>query len=218
MESEKLSAAPKHRSALHATRNAATGQVVVLPQEDLQAFQSFVAALAQSFDPKGAHEVQLAQSYAGFQWRINRAAAVEDSLFTLGLMEEVAENLNLQNAAVHNAATNAKTFRNEAAIFDRISIYTQRLVHGAAKVLKQLQDLQAERRRREEREIADAARLYHFCRMQKEVFDPRENGFNLTIGQIKHYIRCTTLHNHAQIAENLNWDRPKFLQATTRAA
>ena len=93
--------AGKKRSALNAIRHGLTGQVVILPEEEMEAFNRFVAPLVTSLKmpdaPDDAHEDQLAQMYAKELWRINRCAAMEDAMLTLGVMEDVAENLNIEN-------------------------------------------------------------------------------------------------------------------------
>src|SRR3984885_870163 len=164
--------AGKQRSCLNATRHGLTGQVVVLPHEDMEAYNKFTMEIAATFEPANANEIQLAMSYANIQWRINRAAAIEDTMFTLGIMEEVAENLNIESPEAHNATSNAKTFRCDAKAFDRLSIYNQRLINGAEKVLKQLKQLQAVCRHRRNFELAEPPRLYKLHRMQSEAFDP----------------------------------------------
>jgi len=208
----------KSRSALQAVRNGNTGQVVVLPQPDMASFQSFTAAIVASFSPADAHEHQLAHSYASFQWRLNRITAIEDSLLTLGIMEEVAENLNLENPEVHNAASNAKTFREEFRAFDRLGMYNQRLVNSAAKVLAQLERTQAARRHREEQAMTDAVSLFKFHRMQKVAFDPAQNGFALTIDQIQDHIRRTNLHNLAQIARQVDYNSERYAAQLAQTA
>jgi hypothetical protein len=191
------SAAGKKRSSLNAVRHGLTGQVVVLPTEDMEAFKQFTTAIVDSFKTADAAEKQLAQSYADLQWRINRATSVESTMFTLGIMEKTAENLAIEHAEPHNAISNAKTFRNQSQEFDRIGIYTQRLINSADKVLKQLKQLQAERKERQEKEMADASLLYHYHRARSESFDPRQNGFDLTIAQVKAYIHLQTLRTQA---------------------
>ncbi len=210
--------AGKKRSALNATRHGLTGQVVVLPEEDLAAFTRLAEQIVASFEPYDARERQLAHSYATFQWRINRAAAIEDTMFTLGVMEQVAENLNIEHPEAHNATSNAKTFRAEAQAFERLSIYTHRLVNSAAKVLKELQQLQAERRRRQEAEMAEAARLFKLRRMQSKTFDPKEIGFELTIDQIQAHIHRDTLNSQCEIAQKAGWNLPKFVKECAAAA
>lgn len=193
--------AGKERSKLNATRHGLTGQTVVMPHEDMEAFNLLTAAIVASLAAVGALECQLAQSYAGFQWRINRAAALEENLFTLGIMEQVAGNLDIEHPEAHNAASNAKTFRSDAREFDKLSIYSQRLVNQAGKILNQLKQLQAERQQREQRELAEAVVIYKAHRMQNATFDPKANGFDLTIDRIKAHIHRQNLGNPHYIAE-----------------
>ena len=202
--------AGKRRSSLNAVRHGLTGQVVVLPEEEIEAYTQFSAPIAEGLETVGALEIQLAAMYTGFLWRINRAASVEDNMFGLGHMEQVAENLNIDHPEAHNAATHAKTFRNEYKAFDRIGIYTQRLVNNANKILKQLKDIQAERRSREREEMTEAARLYQFHRMQEQTFNPTENGFDCSVDQIRQHIRRETLKKHSADAEKLDYNQRAY--------
>src|SRR5258708_2197720 len=115
--------AGKIRSSLNGLRHGLTAQVHLLPEEDAEAFKNFTQGIVGSLGAVGDHEIQLAQSYAGYQWRINRILAVESTMFTLGLVEENAEDLNSEDPETHNAASYAKTFRENAHAFDRISMY-----------------------------------------------------------------------------------------------
>jgi hypothetical protein len=200
----------KQRSSLNAIRHGLTGQVVVLPTEDVEVYNQFVGPLAEGLEPVGPIEIQLAAMYVGFLWKINRASATEDNMYTLGIMERVAENLNLEHPEVHNAATCAKTFRNEAKSFDHMSLYTQRLINNANKILKQLTDRQAERRKREEHQINEAARIYQFLLMQEQPFDPKENGFDFSLDHIKLHLHRTNLKKQSEIAEKVGYNPTRY--------
>jgi hypothetical protein len=193
----------KQISILHATRNGQTGQVVVLPEQDIAAYQNFTTNLVASFNPCDAHEVQLAQLYVGFQWRLNRVAAIEDTILTIGILDDRSSALDMAHTETHHAFRNAQTFRDNIMAFDRISLYNQRLLSAAAKVLKQLQDLQAARRASEQRELTEAAAVCEFQRGQNLPFDPTESGFQFSLAQIETHIRRTNLHNRAQKAQKL---------------
>ncbi|HEY3838704.1 MAG TPA: hypothetical protein VGL72_19135 [Bryobacteraceae bacterium] len=209
----------KKRSALNATRHGLTGQVVVLPNEDLEAFNVFTREIVASLKPEDAHEIKLAGIYAGTLWRIQRAAAAEDTMYTLGLMEDVAGNLKIENPEAHNAASYAKTFRGQSETFSRISLYTQRLVNQAEKLLKQLKEVQAERRERERSEMNEAVRAYKFHLMKQQEFDPAKNGFVLTLPKIEAQISRSFVRHHSEIAEKCGWNRGQYdEQAITAAA
>src|SRR5947209_3676522 len=155
---------------MNSFRHGCSMQTRILPEEEMEAYLTFTRSFAAALEAANEIERQLAQSYADFQWRIHRCAAIEETMFTLGVIEEVAENLQIEHPQAHVAASNAKCFRQESREFDRLSMYNTRLVNGAAKVLNQLQQLQAMRREREQAEISDAIVIYKNFRMAGGVF------------------------------------------------
>jgi hypothetical protein len=210
--------AGKKRSSLNALRHGLTGQTVVLPEEDLAAHHAFLKGIVESFSPADANETQLAQSYAEYQWRLNRIAAIETTMFTLGIMEDNAGNLNLEDPQVHNAVSYAKTFRSQSGEFGRLSMYNQRLENSAAKVLKQLKELQAERHKRDKYVMDDAVQVYRLNKMLNIPFDPSQNGFALTVDQIREYIRRQNQKFDALEAKQLDYDKVAWTQRRHNAA
>src|SRR5436309_12393803 len=75
----------RKRSSMNALRHGLTGQVTAMTDEDRAAHDQFSQALIQNLAPEGAMELQLAQRIASDSWRLNRASAIEDNLFALGL-------------------------------------------------------------------------------------------------------------------------------------
>jgi len=201
--------AGKDRSRLNSFRHGCSKQTRILPEEEMQAYFEFTGPVVASITPEGANECQLAQQYADFQWRIQRIAAIEDTMFTLGFIEEIAENLQIEHPQAHLAASNAKTFRQDAKEFDKLSLYNQRLLSGSAKVLKMLQQVQAERYRREKAEIADAVVIYKNYRAAGGTWDPQSNGSVLTIPRIENYLRVQNLKNPNFVAEEVKKEQTK---------
>src|ERR1700722_9060572 len=80
-------AAGKQRSSLNAWRHGLTGQTVILPTEDHSAYERHSQSFLDEYHPQGATETQLAQSLIDTSWRLNRAAALETNLFSLGIAE-----------------------------------------------------------------------------------------------------------------------------------
>jgi hypothetical protein len=199
----------KKRSALNACRHGLTGQVVVLPEEDREAFDAFMLALVATFDVANAMEQQLAQSYAHYQWRINRASAIEENMFTLGNIKDMAGNMQLEDPRVHNAMCNAVAFRGDGQTFNRLTMYAQRLVNQGDRILSQLKALQSERRQREQRDLQQAVAIYKAHRIAGEPFDPKSNGFVCTIAQIERYLRRKCLEDSQFIAEEAARNRKK---------
>lgn len=191
----------KQRSRLNATRHGLSGQVVVLPEEDLAAFNQFVAEIVATFAPADALERQLAQSFANYQWRINRAAAIENNMLTLGIIEGIASDLDLDHPQAQTAATHAKTFRADSAGFARLALYAQRLVNQSEKVLRQLTELQTKRKQREQSEMPAAITIYNLHKMNGVTFNPQQNGFVLTLPQIEAQIHRDNLAKPAYVAK-----------------
>src|SRR5450631_1151509 len=96
----------KKRSSLNATRHGLTGRVVVLPSEDMEAYRVFSEEMRKSLNPKGPVEIQLAQTVADNNWRLNRIRSIEDSMLGLGHFEE-AGNINTNHPEIHAAMTAA---------------------------------------------------------------------------------------------------------------
>src|SRR5271154_2515980 len=82
----------KRRSSLNATRHCLTGQIVIFTQEESVAFDKHCAALRNSLAPIGDQETELAQSIAEDRWRLNRARALENSIFAQGYQEHVGDS------------------------------------------------------------------------------------------------------------------------------
>src|SRR6267143_1604678 len=79
--------AGKKRSSLNAYRHGLTGQTIILPAEDLDAYQAFTRTFFNDYKPVGTLEKQLVQSLADTSWRLNRVAALEHNLIALGFDE-----------------------------------------------------------------------------------------------------------------------------------
>src|SRR6266481_348603 len=79
--------AGKKRSSMNALRHGLTGHTVVLPADDLAAYERHVQSFVAEYQPKGATENFLVQDLADTTWRLNRIPALETNLLTLGITE-----------------------------------------------------------------------------------------------------------------------------------
>src|SRR5580704_11991936 len=138
-----LSTGPKteegrKRSRTNALRHGLTGQVNTMTDEDRVAHDKFSDALIQNLAPEGAMEIQLAQRVATDSWRLNRASAIEDNLFALGLDDN--------DDQVGDALTTARVFTKESKQLQLLTLYEQRLNRAIQKNLAILHSLQATRK------------------------------------------------------------------------
>jgi hypothetical protein len=190
---------------MNALRHGLTARVVVLPSEDMDAYQAFSKEVVDSLDPQTPVERQFAQTIADNQWRINRIRSIEDGMLGMGHFES-AGDFDADNPEIHSAMTAARAFREDSKAFVNLSIYEQRLHRSMKDALRQLKELQTERRERRETEMDDAIRLLKTQQMKGLPFDPTEFGFVYASAEIAiESARRERLHL-AKIAEQSNFD------------
>ncbi len=178
----------KQRSSLNALRHGLTGQTVVLPADDLAAYQCHAQSFRAEYQPKGATEAQCVQSLIDLSWRLNRAAAAENNLLSLG-MTEYAAQINTELPQAHDALAMALAFREHNRTLANISMYCHRLHRIFERTLAQLRDLQAERRNAEQRQLDEAARMLKMHKAQDLPYHPVEDGFVFSTDEIETHLR-----------------------------
>ena len=164
------------RSSINALRHGLTARVVVLPSEDMDAYKAFSKEIVDSLDPQTPVERQFAHTIADNQWRINRIRSIEDGMLGMGHFE-AAGDFDADNPEIHSAMTAARAFREDSKAFVNLSIYEQRLHRSMKEALRQLKELQAERRERRKTEMDDAIRLLKMQEMKGLPYDPGADGF-----------------------------------------
>src|SRR4030081_4030976 len=138
-------AAGKQRSSLNALRHGLTGHTIVLPTEDHSAYQRHSQSFLDEYQPQGATETQLVQSLIDSSWQLNRAAAVETNLFSLGITES-EDRIRANHPEAETALAMALAFLEHNRAFANIGIYRQRLAREFERTLILLRQIQAERR------------------------------------------------------------------------
>ena len=185
--------AGKQRSSLNALRHGLTGQTIVLPSEDLAAFESFTQGLLDDLKPSGPLETQLAQTIAGLSWRINRASALENNLFTFGMWEHSA-SIDTENSQARDALAMAAALCAQTQALSTISLHQNRLSRTFERTLNQFRQIQAARRAEEDLQMKDAGRLYLLHAEENktsgktEPYHPAADGFVFTNSEIDLYL------------------------------
>jgi hypothetical protein len=159
----------KSNSSRNNLRHGLTGQISLLPTEDREAHDTFCNELIDSFNPETPMERQLANSIAEDSWRLNRARAIEDNIFALGHQHERRE--------AQIALADAETFQTQAAAFDRLTIYEQRINGNLQRNMKLLRDLQTERKAEHNQALEEAKLLAQLNLMNGLPYQPEQNGF-----------------------------------------
>lgn len=197
-----LSTGPKteegrKRSRTNALRHGLTGQVTTMNEEDRAAHDKFSDALIQNLAPEGAMEIQLAQRVATDSWRLNRASAIEDNLFAMGLQENDDE--------AGDAFTAARVFTTESKQLQLLTLYEQRLNRAVQKNLALLQSLQSARKAQHEIAMKEAASLLRLCEMRGLEYHPTNDGFVFSTDEIH-----AAIDRHQRLARAATMDFSKY--------
>ena len=184
----RLSTGPKttggrQRSRMNALRHGLTGQVTAMTDEDRAARDQFSKALIQNLAPEGAMETQLAQRIATDSWRLNRASAIEDNLFALGLNEN-AGTLCPDHEQVDAALTTARVFTGQSHQLHLLTLYEQRLNRALEKNLALLQSLQTARIAQRAAQMKEAVELLQLSEMKGVAYQPAKDGFVFSVSEI----------------------------------
>jgi len=179
-------AAGKQRSSLNALRHGLTGQIVVMPTEDLQAYQSHLESFTDEYDPEGATEAHLVQALADTSWRLNRVAALETNLLTLG----VTHSSPLANAPsqVQDAMSIVAALESQSKALSNLSLHSQRLSRQFEKTVAQLREIQKTRRTQEEQDLDNLLDIMEMYESKGETYRPSEDGFVFSQTQINQSI------------------------------
>jgi hypothetical protein len=180
--------AGKHRSSLNALRHGLTGQTIVLPTEDLAAYQLHSKSFLDEYQPKGATETQLVQFLIDTSWQLNRAAAIETNLLSLGLADPEGR-LRADHPQAEAALNMAIAFRDNAGAFANLSTYSQRLDRRFERTLLQLRDLQIQRRKTEERQLDKAAKILKMLKHENLPYQPAEDGFVFSNSEVEAFLQ-----------------------------
>ena len=179
--------AGKQRSSLNALRHGLTGHTIVLPSEDHSAYQRHSQSFLDEYRPKGATETQLVQSLLDTSWQLNRASAVETNLFALGITE-AHDRIRATHPQAEDALAMALAFREHNRAFANLGVYRQRLTRQFERTLVLLRKIQAERRKNEERQLDNAAKILKMHQDENLPYEPAEDGFVFSKAEIERHI------------------------------
>src|SRR6195256_1149035 len=180
--------AGKKRSSLNAYRHGLTGQTIILPAEDLVAYQDFTRSFFNDYKPVGPLEKQLVQSLADTSWRLNRVAALEHNLIGLGF-DEHQNSISTEHPEAHAALVIIEALRDETPALAVLALHPARLSRHFEKTLKQLNDTQEKRRVTEAHQLSEAAALCQMDQKQGLPYNPTEDGFVFSTTEIQTFIR-----------------------------
>ncbi|HEY6342190.1 MAG TPA: hypothetical protein VIY49_11915 [Bryobacteraceae bacterium] len=160
----------KRRVSLNALRHGLTGHTVVLPSEDLAAYQKHCGQFHTELKPQGLIESRCVQTIADTYWRLDRIRAMENSLFGLAVYERTGEAVVRDSEEdqereissdplIDSALAQAKSLERHSDLLTRLSLYEHRLNRTLEKAKAELKQLQKERVEAREKALIDAGEI-----------------------------------------------------------
>ena len=186
----------KRRSSLNALRHGLTGQTVVLPEDDLAAYQKHCAQFHAELKPHALLETKAVQTIADTYWRLDRIRAMENNLFSLGF-HELSADLSSDDPAIHCALAQAKSLDGRGDLLARLSLYEQRLNRTLTLAKAELKQLQQERAEAEREALQAAADIRNLKQALNQPWQPEENGFEFSTDELTLWMRRRELIEQA---------------------
>jgi hypothetical protein len=186
----------KRRSSLNALRHGLTGQTVVLPEDDLAAYQKHCAQFHAELKPKGLLETKAVQTVADTYWRLDRIRAMENNLFSLGF-QELSGELATDDPIIHCALAQAKSLDSRGDLLARLSLYEQRLNRTLTLAKAELKQLQQERAEAEQDALRAAANIRNLKQALNQPWQPEQNGFEFSSAELTLWMHRRQLEEEA---------------------
>jgi hypothetical protein len=116
-----------------------------------------------------------------------RAAAIETNLFSLGITER-EDRVRASHPEAEAALAMALAYREHNRAFANLSIYRQRLTRQFERTLVFLRQIQAERRKNEECQLDNAAKMLKMHQDANLPYQPSDDGLVFSQAEIERYI------------------------------
>jgi len=142
-------------SSHNALKTGLTGRTILLPTDDVAAYQTLVALINQKFNPANDIEKHLTQTIADTEWRLLRIPTLESGLYALGRHELAADCAHEPDPQLRATMLEAHIFRTYQKDLRNLALQERRLRNQLKEDTAQLRRLQEERREEEEQEAAE---------------------------------------------------------------
>jgi hypothetical protein len=180
--------AGKQRSSLNALRHGLTGQLVVMPTEDLHAYQRHLTSFTDEYYPKGATEAHLVQALADASWRLNRVAVLEANLLTLAAANQ-PDPLADAPGQIQAAMAIVASLESQSKALANLSLHSQRLSRQFEKTVAQLRELQKIRHAKEKHDLDNLLDVVKMYECKGETYRPSDDGFVFSQTEINSGLR-----------------------------
>jgi hypothetical protein len=144
--------AGKAKSSHNAVKSALTGQTILLPTDDVPAYEKLAQALIDLHRPAAYQEEILVQSLIDTEWRLRRVPGLEAAIYALGRREFA------DSAIADRNIIDVQVFLKYERHLKNLSIQEARLRRMYEKDLARLSAMQAERKEAQQAAAKEAAK------------------------------------------------------------
>jgi hypothetical protein len=191
LSSGPTSPAGKAKVSHNAVKTGLTGRAVLLPSDDVAAYQAHIDRIFKLWAPEMDEEKRLTQSLADTLWRLERIPVLEAGIFAIGRRELAAHFADEEDETVRKAMIEAQIFLFYRRDLNNLSIQESRLRRLCEKDEAELKRLSAERKEAEKARQAEEKRRwetaitnYQAAKHYELPFDPTEIGFEFSADEI----------------------------------
>jgi hypothetical protein len=174
------SPAGKLKVSHNAVKTGLTGRTILLPSDDVAAYENFTAITYNKFQPATDEEKLLVQSIVDTEWRLLRIPTLESGLYALGRNELAAEVSYEQDPQNRATALDALVYRTYRKDLSNLALQENRLNRQLAKHTAELLQLQADRELLVNLRRNEAMVAFQKAKIAKEPFNAAEFGFEFS--------------------------------------
>jgi hypothetical protein len=181
----------KAKVSHNALKTGLTGRTVLLPTDDVAAYQALVDCTFQKFNPVTDEEKRLTHSLAGTLWRLERIPTLEAGIYAIGRRDFAPQFADESDEAVRNAMIEARIFLTYRRDLNNLSIQEARLRRQYEKdeaelkrLLNEREEAEEARRKHQNARWLQAIQNYETAKRYGVAFDPAEIGFEFSTEEI----------------------------------
>jgi len=140
-----LSPETKLISSHNALKTGLTGRTIVLPSDDIAAYQKLVDLMHKKHAPEGDVEEHIVQFIADTEWRLLRIPTLEAGFYALGRHELAAECAHEPDEQTRASILNSLIARKYEKDLKNLALQERRLQNQLAKHVAELKQIQDDR-------------------------------------------------------------------------
>jgi hypothetical protein len=166
----------KIKSSHNALKTGLTGRTILLPSDDVAAYQKIVAIANEQWRPETDTEKLVVQSIADTQWRLLRIPTLESAVWALGRAQHAAECETVSDPELRALMIDGLVLASKQKEFSNLTLQEGRLQRHLEKLIAQFKEL------RDDREILQLARRSQavYALYETKPFNPADFGFEFS--------------------------------------